>query len=324
MHFRHYFFLWRAPRWVISLPLTAPSAPRCLRPSWQALAPIRAFQMAPAFQTRRACRRRIEHEEALEAASRHALINLPDEVLLCVFELLGSLDVVLQSGAACKMLRRVSLTGSLWRCIEFRQSIAHKMTDRKLASLLTLVDARSVTESLVLEACNRITGSGLHPLEGSLTLRSLDLRRGRLKRGEIEKAPLGADGITLIKSLTSTSKPWQLNELYLGYDDLVKLTISGATVAASAHESLQAMDDWCENCVEVISLSTDRPQPHIETIQESCSDCAVKLCKRCRHSHKRQCTNCGATKCAKCIVYDKDAKEYVCQDCFNDDDNDGA
>ena len=303
--------------WVISGSL--PTA--CAHPS----------HMAPAFQTRRACRRRIEHEDAdrlaLEAASRPTFINLPDEVLLCVFELLGSLDAVLQSGAACKMLRRVSLTGSLWRTIEFREGIAHKMTDRKLASLLTLVDARSVTESLVLEACDRITGSGLYPLGGSLTLRRLDLRRGRLTRGQIQKAPLGADGITLIKSLTSTSKPWQLNELYLGYDDLVKLTISGATVAASAHESLQVMDDWCENCVEVISLSTDRPQPHIETIQESCSDCAVKLCKKCRPSQRRQCTYCGAIKCATCIVYDEDAKEYVCQDCFNefnDGYNDGA
>ena len=194
----------------ISGSFQAPSRTACAHPS----------HMAPAFQTRRACRRRIEHEDAdrlaLEAASRPTFINLPDEVLLCVFELLGSLDAVLQSGAACKMLRRVSLTGSLWRTIEFREGIAHKMTDRKLASLLTLVDARSVTESLVLEACDRITGSGLYPLGGSLTLRRLDLRRGRLTRGQIQKAPLGADGITLIKSLTSTSKPWQLNELYLG------------------------------------------------------------------------------------------------------------
>ena len=79
-------------------------------------------------------------------------------------------------GAASKYFNGMVITPSVWRRILFVRSTGFHMTDEHLARLLTKVDARNVTERLVLRNCPMVTGWGLWPLRESTTLRILDLR----------------------------------------------------------------------------------------------------------------------------------------------------
>ena len=51
-----------------------------------------------------------------------------------------------------------------------------KLSDASLAALLRRVDARSITERLILRGCKLVTGTGIEPLRGSSKLREVDLR----------------------------------------------------------------------------------------------------------------------------------------------------
>ena len=122
--------------------------------------------MPPAFRTRGATKRAAEAEAE---ASRICFTDLPEELLLNIFEHLPLRSVV-RLGSLTRVLHQISLTGSLWTRIDFGEvsvAVCASMTDDKLDKLLRRVDAHTHLAHLSLLNCFQMCAlphaRGAHP-----------------------------------------------------------------------------------------------------------------------------------------------------------------
>ena len=265
----------------------------------------------------RSQRRRINAtEEAAQQANIPALANLSDDLLLDCCKLLPVTSLV--SFSACsKNLRQVANDGSLWTQLSIPPESAARLTDRSLADLLQRVDAKNYMASISLMGCNRINCSGLWPLHDSTALRTIDLRRAKLDRGQVRALRLTTSAEQFVVQMLPC-----LDSVLIG-----KSKSASKLRLAIAEAGLPVADSRpCNSCHELVPSVCEGVRPLTK-----CSSCRRKFCLECKDTFFRECVYCGILMCNRCLVFDGDDDDhdddpfdgvigddddYVCEDCI--------
>ena len=173
-----------------------------------------------------------------------------------------------------------------------------------MASLLKRVGARNHCISISLRNCS-LDGSGLAPLSGSLSLRSIDLRRGQdyYDYINLELQPSVRDLLELL-----FQHPLKLTSLMAMTRD--KLFFKRLVLPAGCSMVRNYVSD-CARCFNVLQSDTQ-----FETT--SCGCCESLFCDACSLTFLPfVCDNCFKVTCVSCSVEMTD-EGLLCHACYND------
>ena len=208
----------------------------------------------------------------------------------------------------------------------FSRELAWKLTDDDLESMLISIDAVTRLKVLKLTGCEKITGTGLKPLMGSVVLKQIDLSTS------CRAVMAGSDELFL------PNFPWRFN-----LEENVVIPILDSIIAAkgTALKHVQLPMVWRENksakltaflgrfdetlcrrpftCVECDSTHTANYWIHLNSSlwgqqNKICFDCTKNFCITCepgfcRDCNKQFCDNCcDKKKCDSC-------SSLVCERC---------
>ena len=109
-------------------------------------------------------------------------------------------DAQVSPSSLCKAILTLKEDGS-WDVLDFgdiEKSLAAKLSDDDVYSILMHIDAINILKKLKLTGCVNITGEGLAPLNGSVVLKEIDLSLvGQHKSQDIEPEPKISEEVVL-------------------------------------------------------------------------------------------------------------------------------
>ena len=241
---------------------------------------------------------------------------------------------------------------SLWTHIDFSSlplDVRHRLTDKSLAELLKRVNARKVTQTLVLSMCSNVDGSGLSPIRHSPYLESVDLRRNSPDVNEERRAvrelrtmihhklshvrfneplPTYPCGVTdFLRELCAA-------KLQQALEKGVVCTACGDAIAQ--HESRQLSPNvtgvpnlQCRDCKNYFCLGANCPATlvvcvscagakcgHCDDKSAPCNACARLHCKDCAASFNN-CVGCKEVSCDACRSFCATCNATFCFHCID-------
>ena len=213
----------------------------------------------------------------------------------------------------------------LWETLDFadiEKSLAEKLNDDDMCSILTAIGARANTKCLKITGCVNILGGGLSPLRGSTVLEQIDLSCvGEYETPDLNPAPLisqqevvpildsivRADGTSL--AYLQLPKKWrkvgqggrstQLTELLETYDNLV--------LSRRESKCLKCRELCCErdNFCGWINRDANPHDQYYGLQISTCSNCLGTFCEECQTTEENDwlqyCLNCEKDYCIDCI-----------------------
>ena len=250
-------------------------------------------------------------------ATASSLERLPPEIMTNV---LGFVDLAVRVRlASCSTILRQLIfkdCRGLWIKIDFSELSysQQRLTDEMLASLLTRVDARHVTENLSLFCCEEIQGTGLAPLRHSRVLEYIDLR-GCNHQNE--------DDLAVTVQILRTMIPYKLFWVNFSLNETNSKAHNRFRCDLRAARLKQAHDQnvLCSECQTPVSdpsrqlVARDTGMPPTR-----CGDCRAHFCRLESCSVAvTDCTACGDSSCDKCnrIENCDTCNRALCERCSN-------
>ena len=239
----------------------------------------------------------------------------------------------------------------LWETLDFadiEKSLAEKLNDDDMCSILTAIGASANTKCLKITGCVNILGGGLSPLRGSTVLEQIDLSCvGQYEKPDLNPAPLisqqevipilasivRADGTSLAhlqlpfkwRKVGEGGRSTQLTEFLETYDNLV----------------LSRREGKCSKCRKLCRereyfggwIHRDPNGPYYGLQNHTCSKCLKCFCHECETENEAPwvecCVNCEKYYCIDCTpttICDKCSESHCvvcgrlkhCEDCGED------
>ena len=249
-------------------------------------------------------------------ATASSLERLPPDIMT---NILGFVDLAVRVRlASCSTILRQLVfkdCPALWIKIDFSDVYySHRLrfTDEMLASLLTRVDARLVTENLSLVDCVKIRGTGLAPLRYSRVLEYIDVT-GCNHQNE--------DDLAATVRILRTMIPYKLFGVIFDPEEKHSKAHNRFRRDLRAAKLKQAQDQnvLCSECQYPVS-DPSRQLVARETGLPStrCSGCRSHFCRASSCSVAIfDCAECGDASCEKCDLVERCCKcnESFCERC---------
>lgn len=272
---------------------------------------------------------------ASQPSSTTMMDTLKPNLMTKVLEF-GNLQDRLSFASVSKHARRVVMKEckELWIHLDFSilsPSVRSNLTDKHLAGLLKRVNAKHVTQSLILASCNNIDGSGLTPVRRSKVLSVVDLRRGYDSESRAVKelrtmipyklshvrfnhsiASYGAnDAVTIFMRDLAAAKQKQ------ALQDQTKCNACGTLVVDESRQLVANVTGLppfqCNECHKSYCLGgTTCPIK-----MEICASCGGAKCATCDKETTKTCDSCSMSYCKDCASFTEclGCKGVSCNDC---------
>eukprot|EP00986_Skeletonema_menzelii_P003544 scaffold1105_cov93-Skeletonema_menzelii.AAC.5 len=293
------------------------------------------------------------------------LSDLPSVVLAHVAKYLGAPSRALFSAALSDKNAAVStvssernsaIVGNDWSTLDFgdiEHSLAERLTDKHISSVLSCIDAVNELKTLKLTNCLNITGAGLEPLRGSTIIEQIDLslvgkncNPADLSPDLSPYPPISCDHVlpildSIIEREGCSLRHLQFPFLWRRWGGINKqfkqfvqrcsemLNNRGVVSCFKCDRNLtrenRNFDDWyiqnhtCYECgrhyCESCMVDEVVDEVRVPYIN-SCKFCARKLCAACQDMKK--CCVCNSFFCVACITRrcNKCDGYLCCEDCF--------
>lgn len=242
------------------------------------------------------------------------LASLPSDVMVRVNEFLHLHERIHFASSSKKLQKLIYQDCTpLWREIDFSSinwEAKRLLTDERLSSLLTRVNARTVMKSLNLDGCGKLVGSGIEPLRNSKVLEAISLRSLPFVQN------LRPD---IIIPILRTMIPFQLKHVCFRetYDTTLmdkgprEFTDFLRDLRAARLEDARHGEIPCSACKMAVSKPSLQLVPTVCGLPSfSCGGCTKSFC---RHTScptaLNDCAFCGDVSCDTC------ASVFQCDSC---------
>jgi len=238
-----------------------------------------------------------------------------------------------QSSSASKAI----ISSSNWEILDFadiEESLASKLTDGDIGSILVCIDAVHNLEKLKLAGCVKITGYGLQPLRRSSLMRQIDLSIAREHQSSVidpEPWIIEQDVLPTLERIVdahqnsfrylqlSFPKKWRENKSAALGQFLQKYHkhMEGRGLCCSKCKRLIEANSFgwntCYNCINLFCYDChdENDQDYLNFCQKCERDYCLDCYKtgQCEHCFREFCTGCESLKgCQNC-------GHMYCQDC---------
>ena len=230
--------------------------------------------------------------------------SLPSDVMVKVLEFV-ELPVRIQLASSSKTLQRLIFwhCKSLWVHIDLSNDTVQsrtRLTDTTLASLLVQVNARRITQTLLLSGVDNVQGYGLVPLCHSRVLENVDLDGGGFQN-------------SIVVDILRTMVPFNLFHVRLGEGILPSREIISFLHHLRSTKLQQARDKQikCSCCQDPVARESIQLVPYKKGVPSTrCEACRNHFCRRASCSAGvLDCQQCGDPSCDAC------GKTKRCEEC---------